>query len=137
MNDGDESLSRLERTDVDRAAIDERLHERVAASDEDGNADRCRLRHVARFDDDRQRQRRRLESEATGDVRGALHVFDRRLDRHDDAGGHGVGQTVAVGVADCARRDVVERGEAAQFRPLRGDSGRRDAGRKQTKTNQH
>ncbi len=39
FDDGDESLSSFERADVDSAAIDQRLHECVAASDEDRNGD--------------------------------------------------------------------------------------------------
>ena len=103
-NNGDQALSGLERRDVERLRIDERLNEAIRTAHEDRDADRGRLRHVAVADDERQRQPGRVVTEPRRDVRGSLRVTQRGRCRHDDAGRHGVVQAVAVGVAGQAVR---------------------------------
>ena len=65
---GDQALAGLERRDVERLRVDEPLHEAVRAADENRDADRGRLRHVAVADDERQRQRRGFVAEARREI---------------------------------------------------------------------
>ena len=103
-NGDDQALSWLERRDVERLRIDERLDEAIRAAHEDRDADRRRLHHVAVADDERQREPGCVVTEARREVRRRLRIAQRGRCRHDDAGRHGVVQAVAVRVAGQAVR---------------------------------
>ena len=95
----DETLSRFQAREIDRALIAEPLHEAILAADENRHTDRRRLRDVVVAHDQRQRQRRRLVPETRRQVRGGLEITDGRIGGHDDSSSHDVGETIAVGVA--------------------------------------